>query len=826
MRIFVLSIGLLLVVMFFQSCAHTSENEQLCRLRAPAYPLVTIDPYMSAWSMGDTLYQSSVKHWTGTDFPLVGVIKVDGMSYRFMGTADDDFVTLAPNSNVEAWKSHYVLSRPAAGWTALDYNDSSWRQGQGAYGTNDMSPHTLWGTEHIWVRRMVQIDSLKLRNSNFYLEYSHDDDAKIYINGMKMVDTGNSYGSNKMLQLSDSIRQVLRPGKNMIAAYCHNRMRGGVIDMSLLARNSLSDNINRTARQLSVELRPTQTLYQFECGQVDLQIRFMAPLLLDDLDLVSRPVNYLSYEVNSRDGKKHNVEIYVEVSPQWTVNSIGQPTITETLTKDGIHYVTCGSVAQNVLGTKGDNVRIDWGHFYLGASGDDLNYAVDNTSQLRENFVKNNFVSNTIKGGQQRGAMVRRFGQVSKASGYFMLGYDDEYSVQYFGHNLRPYWNRNGQETIFTQMKKAQNDYNRLMKLCDKLDHQLVAEAKTAGGDCYAALCVAAYRQAISGNKLVQTPDGELLFLSKENSSNGSIGTVDIAYPSAPLFLIYNTNLVKGMMNPIFYYAESGRYDKGYAAHDVGTYPIADGQTYQDEMPVEECGNMLLLAAAVTKVDSNADYALKHWKTLTQWVNYLEENGMDPINQLCTDDFAGHMAHNVNLSAKSIMGIAAYGYMAGMKGDKSTRDIYMQKAKTMAKSWVRMADDGDHYRLAFDKSGTWSQKYNLVWDKLMSWNVFPQSVFDKELAYYLKKQNEFGLPLDNRETYTKTDWVIWTASMASDKVTFEKLVTPIYHFMNVTTDRVPMTDWMYTDRANAKVFKARTVVGGYFMRMLEERLLK
>ena len=403
-----------------------------------------------------------------------------------------------------------------------------------------------------------------------------------------------------------------------------------------------------------------------------------------------------------------------------------------------------------------------------------------------------------------------------------MIGYDDIYSIQYFGENLRPYWNRNGDSSIEEQFEAAMKEEASLVKRCYAFDRQLMADAEKAGGRKYAELCALAYRQAIHAHKLVESPQGDILWLSKENNSNGSIGTVDVTYPSAPLFLLYNPVLAEGLMNHIYYYSESGRWTKPFPAHDVGTYPLANGQTYGGDMPVEEAGNMLSLTAAVCHYKGNADYALKHWETLTTWVQYLEKFGLDPENQLCTDDFAGHFAHNANLSIKAILGIASYGYMADMLGKDDIAESYLAKARELAGEWVKMAGDGDHYRLTFDKPGTWSQKYNLVWDKLLDLDIFPDEVRQTEIAYYLTKQNEYGLPLDSRETYTKTDWILWTATMADSRADFEAIVAPVHKFENETVDRVPMSDWVFTDKPNYRGFKARSVVGGYFIKMLDK----
>ena len=208
---------------------------------------------------------------------------------------------------------------------------------------------------------------------------------------------------------------------------------------------------------------------------------------------------------------------------------------------------------------------------------------------------------------------------------------------------------------------------------------------------------------------------------------------------------------------------------------------------------------------------------------LTIWTNYLAEYGQDPENQLCTDDFAGHWAHNANLSVKAIMGVAAYSEMAKMLGMDEVAETYMTKARNMAKKWMEMAGEGDHYRLAFDRPNTWSQKYNMVWDKMWGLNLFP-GVMEKELKYYLTKQNPFGLPLDSRKEYTKSDWIMWTASMSEDMETFQQFINPLYKYVNETTTRVPISDWHHTDSGEWVGFRARSVIGGYWMKVLMDKM--
>ena len=797
-------------------------------LRAPAYPLITIDPYTSAWSGADNLYDRQVMHWTEKDFPFVGVLRVDGKTYRFMGVEQELMQPIAAMGKESAWEATYTLDKPVGDWTKAKYNDKNWKRSLAPFGMNYTDLKTQWRSPNIWLRRTVKVNSEDMDSDKYFLRYSHDDIFELYINGDKLIATDNSWKEDQLIEISKE--QMAAWGETLtIAAHCQNTLGGALVDFGLYRANNVDKRLVETAVQTSADVQATRTIYSFACGGVDLKLTFMAPMLLDNLDLVSRPVNYVTYEVVANDGVEHDVEIYFEAGPQWARHSASQKSVSETLTDDRFAYAKTGTVEQPVLKKFGDDVRIDWGYFYLAGEKSKYATAIGDPFAMRGEFIDGGAISS---GEGDYMAITTTVGQVGAkpVSDYIMVGYDDLYSILYYGEPVRPYWNRNEDSSIEQQFALAADEYKSLVKRCEKFDAQLMHDATEAGGKEYAELCALAYRQSIAAHKLIENPSGELAWLSKENFSNGCLGTVDVTFPSFPLYVYYNPDLAKGLLNFIFELCESDRWTYPYAAHDAGRYPHVRGQDYGGEgMPIEESGNMLIMTAAICQEDGNADYALKHWDVLTTWANYLVENGQDPRNQLCTDDFMGHLARNANLSIKAILGIASYADMAKIAGKDDIAERYMTKAKEMAAIWKQMAREGDHYRLTFDtEADTWSQKYNLVWDEILGLNVFDADIAADEVAYYQTKFNEYGLSLDYRSSVTKSDWLMWSATLAADKATFEKFITPMYNFYDQTSGRAPMPDLYHTNSSGHQTgwLQARSVVGGYWIKMLKQEKCK
>lgn len=791
--------------------------------KAPAYPLITHDPYFSIWSFTDELNASVTRHWTGADHPLLGKIKVDGKVYRFLGNEETVYQTILPSGEEENYKSKYIETKPSEGWMSLGFDDSNWKTGYGPYGNNPTTAKTKWDTEHIWVRREFTLNSTNF--NKLYVNLQHDDDVEVYINGELAYSCVDCVVSkNKNYPISQAIKSKLKKGKNVIAMHCWNRRGASWIDAGIVNEpvKKIGDN-STDAKQTKVEVKATQTVYQFDCGGLTVDITFTSPLIMNDLDLLSRPVSYISFKARSNDGKSHDTQIYFGASSNLAVNIPSQLVEAQQSSIGKLNLLKVGTIEQPVLKKKGDDLRIDWGYLYVAAPSTQKTIQSITPLDKSANVFAAAPAFKTVKGKQLMLNTILPLGKVGATpkETFLMLAYDDLYSVQYFQKNLKPWWKDKDATTIENQLVRSVDNYKTILAKCDSANYRVYKDALKAGGEEYAKLCVLAYQQSIAAHKLVKGPQNEILFLSKENYSNGSINTVDITYPSAPLFLAYNPELLKGMLNGIFYYSESGQWKKPFAAHDLGTYPLANGQTYGEDMPVEESGNMIILTAAIAKAEGSAEYAKKHWPVLTTWAEYLSKEGFDPANQLCTDDFAGHLARNANLSVKAIVALRCYSMLADMLGDKASAEKYKTMTDGMVKNWMAMADAGDHYALTFDNKDTWSQKYNLVWDKILKLDLFPEEVYKKEVNYYLTKQNEYGLPLDSRKTYTKSDWIMWTATLAKSNDEFKSFVKPVYKFAHQSVSRVPLSDWYETTNGKMVGFQARSVVGGFFIKVLD-----
>lgn len=599
----------------------------------------------------------------------------------------------------------------------------------------------------------------------------------------------------------------------------------------------------RAAEQTGLAVHATRTVVQYRCGAIELTATFTTALLPDDLDLLSRPVTYLTLEARALDTRPHDVVAYVDMTGEWAVNHPHERVFWDCWRTDALQGASFRSEHQRVLAESGDHRRIEWGTSFLAVANGTAEVVVGDIDHCRDTFAR----TGVLSPGVLRSAPPRKVDYNSDAVAAVMLAlpvdgtardilvaYDDEWSIELMHRRLRPWWRRDARATAFTMLAQAITDAPSVKQRCAAFDAAVWSEAEAIGGPAYADLLALTWRQAIAAHKLVAGPDGEPLFFSKENFSNGCIATVDVSYPSAPMFLVHNPALLRGMLEPVAAYCASPDWPHVFPAHDLGTYPIANGQTYRDfvkkrgpdedivdtQMPVEEAGNMLILAAALARAEGHAEFAARHWPLMRQWADYLVATGLNPGEQLCTDDFSGALGHNVNLSAKAIMGIAAFAQLAGTLGHADDAARAHSTAKAFAASWLLDSRDGGSTRLAFNQPGSWSLKYNLVWDRLLGFGLFPDAELHREQAFYRTKAEPYGVPLDGRGTITKPEWMLWAACLAPDTQLLSDWSERIVRYANDTPSRVPFSDLYFADNGRKMGFQARSVVGGFWVAVL------
>lgn len=604
------------------------------------------------------------------------------------------------------------------------------------------------------------------------------------------------------------------------------------------------------AEQTEIKVTSFTTEYAFLLGKAVLKVQFMSPLPPDDTELLSLPVCYMKYEITGCQ----SVELTLFVNGNVAYNDIPQTadkrTVGGSFVFDGYQAAVVGLRRQLPLSNNCDAIGADWGYYYL--SGQQAFVATE--TELK-NYLSDGKIAFDGDGDDKYAVSLN-----NALSGVVMLGRDDVMSVNYFGQIRRGYYLQN--HTIADALNYVHANVGKIDAQLSAFDAKLRAdvEHKCNGfADEYYNVLVASLRQSVAAHKLVTDESGRLLFLSKECNSNGCMATVDVSYPSIPLYLLYNTELVKGMMRPILDFARMPVWNFDFAPHDAGTYPSCNGQAYGQkkcfenklgttfgsgnvstrfptyllpknadvydfslQMPVEECADMLVMFYACVHFDGDKSFFADNIDLARKWVEFLVTNGLYPENQLCTDDFAGHSANNVNLAIKAAVGIACYAESLRATGDVDGANKYRAIADDFAAKIAAFAKVYGHLPIGWDADGsTFSLKYNLLFDKVLGLKLFATDLYEAETDFYLTRLNKYGVPLDNRKQYTKSDWLVWVASLTDDKQKQAKMIASLDKYLREGTDRIPFGDWYETETSEHHYFTARSVQGGCFALLLK-----
>lgn len=593
------------------------------------------------------------------------------------------------------------------------------------------------------------------------------------------------------------------------------------------------EDFPRAMRQTALRVTATQSRFTLQGGGVELSVNFLSPLEPGDSRRQSIPMSYVSVSARSIDGAAHAVQVYMEITGDWASGDATQEVVVERDDSQAARTWTLALARPQLLAEQHEFAA--WGRVLWSTSArDGVSMQAGDRLKLRAQFAghgsldgSNGAVRRTIKALPAL-ALAVDLGQcgASAKDADFVVGQVREQCIAYLEQPLRALWTKHFGDWK-AMLDFFHGDAASARQRADALDVRVSRDARAVGGEHYEGLCALSLRQAYGGTELVLGPDGSPWAFLKEISSDGNVSTVDVLYPAAPVWMYLDPDYLRMLLLPLLHYAEQGGWPKSYAEHDLGSaYPQATGHNdgKEEDMPVEESGDMLIMVAAWLRRAARADakaFASRHYALLKKWAQYLEGELPDPGFQNQTDDFAGSIAHSVNLALKGIIALAAMGQVAGFAGHADDATHYRDRARKDIAYWAARAKDpkAPHLNLTYHDAGgqgTWGTLYNGFADTLLDTGLIPAEVRTMQAAWYRQQSNTFGLPLQVPHSYAKSDWALFVAAWLADQPVAQELIDRVYAYADGTPDRVPFCD-LYNTVTGARVaFQARPVQGGVF----------
>ena len=646
-----------------------------------------------------------------------------------------------------------------------------------------------------------------------------------------------------------------------------------------LGAPATTPSVSHNMAQTALKTTATQSIFTLTGGGVNLTVDFLSPVEATDLKRLSMPLTDVMVTAASADGATHSVSIYLDISAEWASGNetafVNWSPETIRLNADG----TAGSGSLSAWTIKPTHPTVfqqtgnfaDWGTVLWATGSDDgLTVQSGEDTVVRGQFIANGVLANTSDTNQPRAinneyptfGFARALGFVgTKPSAPFtlLLGRVRSPAINYLGVAQQSLWKQYF-SNYEAMLAFAYKDSTAALKRANTLDTGIATASTAIGGTNYAGLTALALRQAVAATELTGTTKNPYLFL-EEISSDDNVQTVDVMFPAMPAFLYANPELVRYLLEPVIDYASSGQWPELYSPHDLGaTYPNATGHNDGggENMPVEETANMLIMADAyMQRVSASeaAAYGNAHYALFRQWADYLltvpagvtYSNAVDPQFQNQTDDFAGPVAHSVNLALKGISGVAAFGQIAAMAGVTADATSYAAQAQAGIKVWAKLAQNtaGTHllhtYREAAntyspDTTGEadsdWSLLYNAYPNNLLGLGLIPKKILTEEAAFFATQEQPLGVPLqpetlsENGQptTIAKSDWNLWTGAALGNATLLQDIVDEVYTYADTNQSGNPFPDiYDPTGKNPFNSFEARPVQGGLFAPLLVEK---
>lgn len=582
----------------------------------------------------------------------------------------------------------------------------------------------------------------------------------------------------------------------------------------------------RAATVTRAEYTATHTIFTLTAGSATIRLDFLSPVSPHNYVRQSLPYSYLTMSVTS--AVSVSAQVYLDVDESWTGQSGNTRHHLYNTNATTTWEITVAGAATY---SQSPQEQALWGRVILSSRPSSTSRVTSSSGRI--NDIRNQFFTNGRLSGSNPpwaagdvAALSHDLGSVTSSSVTFALGIERDYAINFLGKPRALYY-RGIAAARTCGVCYFLDDYAAANTESLTFDSQLESRASASAGTNYSDVLALSTRQAYGATDLTIPADtldtSNVMVFMKEISSDGNVNTIDVIFPAFPIFWVMNPEYIRLSLEPVMQYLSTGRWKQPYMIHDIGAnYPLAIGHDDQaaEAQPVEECGNIMILAYAYTLASRNTTFANTYRNILRPYADYLITNGLNMPSQISTDDNQAPTANQTSLAIKAAIGLVAYGTLYNDPRYTNTGKSY---ANTLYTQKLATDPAQTHFTLNYPgNTDSFIMTYNLFPDLLLKLATFPQAALDMEAAYYPQVRAAAGVPLSSKTAYGKTDWMnlAAAASPGVNNATRELLVNDVHAFVANGLNQVPLSD-EFTVQAGAGVgknlgFRARPTVGGHF----------
>ncbi|TDL23432.1 DUF1793-domain-containing protein [Rickenella mellea] len=559
------------------------------------------------------------------------------------------------------------------------------------------------------------------------------------------------------------------------------------------------------ANQTAAIITPTQTTLILQAGPVSVNATFLSPIEPTDLVRQSMPFTYLYIDIASTDGQPHAVQLYSDITAEWLSGDRNMIcNWAETTNSD---YISLQTQLQNPIPFAEISDQALDTTAYLSMSKQasstwQIGVHVDVRGQFNRSGVLLDTQDSNFRGIRDQfpvfGISVD-LGNITKTSSpnVWLLGLLRDPVVQYLNGEgsteMRSSYFWSQYSTAQAAISFLLNDFSRARDAGNAMDARILLDAQNVSSQ-YADIATLSARQALSAIDITlkKNSDGSWntsdvkAFLKNIGGVGGlGVNAVDVLFSAFPSYLYFNADIAGYLLSPLLEFQNSKQYALQYAAHDIGaTYPNATGNNNPHNQGIEQSANMLIMTLAHAQFTSDGTLIGKYYSLLRKWADYLVDNALHPGAQTTSDSLTS--ANQTNLAIKGIIGIAAMSKISEFAGDHSFATHYQNVSLNYGSEWqsLSLAADGSHLLANYGSQSSSGLMYNLYADKLLQLSVVPNTIYQAQTNSSFQSSAPYGLPLDSSTpTKSRTDWMMFAASSASDGASRDALVAQVHNFV-------------------------------------------